>query len=196
MALIGAGTFLLFAVVGGAIFAGLDVRKKKKPVEGGGEARGEPPPSTDDLPILSCAVTIAEAKGGLSVGGGPLVPVGVVEEDLAVIASSGQPIVLLTFCQPADPMLIQVLEAVCAERPDIDFYATYPWMQEDLECGTMIVLATVMTSLEEGLVGIYAFMHIPELVLNEGGDIAEWIGHIVNFVEGAHHDNVILKEVG
>lgn len=199
MAMLSLGTFALIAVVGAALFGGFDPRKKKK----NGAAQPEPTPEAvpQDTLIDCASIVDFNADGSrVSIDGNPSIPVETyyqnIEDDVLQLQA---PVVMVTMCQP-DPVLLDVMEELCEQRPDIVFLATYVYRLEPgplldqvipiCQSG-MVAMAQVIMSPEPGVLRMYPSEAVAELQLREGGDIAQFVANLIAFADGAPHESMV-----
>lgn len=187
------GPILLLAVVGGAVFAGLDVRKKKKngkPVIG-----NDIPASGND--IVTCAHVIdfkADMKQA-SLDGGAWQSAEELDNQPEWAVLRQRPQVLFIVCDP-DPTVIQLLEQFCTQSPAIDFYGVYVHRlpsvvrpQAVAECQQRNALVGFVVNVPTGGVGgrEYNSDYIPELLLQRGGNATEVLSKVLLFAQGVDH---------
>lgn len=172
-------------LIGVAVFAGFDPRKKKdKPV-----ANGEPP--APDESQIRCAHTykLRDDNQAISVDGGPWMSEAQWIDEIYA-RTVDHPVVSFMLCSP-DTVTLDAFEQLCAQMPEVEFFGVYPdqlggQARDQLEvlCNQLgaVALATV-NRMTDGVPTSYHGLMNDELILRPGDNIAEFFATIVETVQ-------------
>ncbi len=189
------GPILLLAVVGGALFGGLDPRKKKKK----NGALPPPLPTNGEAPeeqVVTCARLMdINADASMISIDGQMMPAEAADDFDVWALQEGKPVVTFVVCEP-DPIALQAIQQLCMQRPEIAFYGAYVYripdgpakMQATQQCvaanSLVSFLVSTPMSIDEGWVRQYSSSEIPELNLQPGGNIADVFAAVLAAANG------------
>lgn len=189
------GPVLLLAVVVGAAAAGLDMRKKKKKNGATNGANG----GGAIYDVVPCAHVLDMSADGeqASLDGGAWQSSEALDDFPIWAVEFQRPQILFSFCQ-SDPQLLQILNQLCSQRDDADFYGVYvdrltgPMREAAIDLCVekgIAVRFQVVTPVSDTVVREYKLMYHP------GDNISQAIATLVAFMAGVDHPDMEEVEV-
>jgi hypothetical protein len=195
------GPVILLAVVGSAVFAGLDMRKKKSK---NGAASGNGANGTSQYDVVPCAHVIDLSDDGerASLDGGEWQEAEVLDDFWAWAVEFQRPQVSFLVCQ-SNPQVLSLIDQLCRQNPQVDFYGVYAdrlrgeaFQAITATCGGSAVAFNITTPLNDTDIRYYHWADVAGLRATSAQEMANAIATIVAALQGADLPGSEIVEVG